>query len=43
MAIEKGGLFDSKNQGIPQTNRQTFGFGPLLITVLFLALKKTTL
>ena len=23
----------------PQTNRQTFGFGPLLITVLFLALK----
>ena len=25
----------------PQTNRQTFGFGPLLITVLFLALKKT--
>ena len=23
-----------------QTNRQTFGFGPLLITVLFLALKK---
>ena len=24
----------------PQTNRQTFGFGPLLITVLFLAYKK---
>ena len=24
-----------------QTNRQMFGFGPLLITVLFLALKKT--
>jgi hypothetical protein len=26
---------------LAETNRETFGFGPLLITVLFLALKKT--
>ena len=35
--------FDLKKYTInPQTNRQTFGFGPLLITVLFLAYKKKT-